>query len=159
MSSPPQKPEAEADKTDAQSVEPGDSYTKSTNGVTSSATTSNGNPLGKGNKGQQRLDVPLGHSFRDSSDTLSDVSTDSADDENERRTGRLLLTTPGTRVASRAPAPPRTWRGKWDAFWLRNKGVALVLSSQLFGALMSVTTRLLETDGSHGKGMHPFQVC
>ena len=33
--------------------------------------------------------------------------------------------------------------------------MALVLLSQFFGALMSVTTRLLETSGS---GMHPFQV-
>ena len=34
--------------------------------------------------------------------------------------------------------------------------MALVLLSQFFGGLMSVTTRLLETSGS---GMHPFQVC
>ena len=34
--------------------------------------------------------------------------------------------------------------------------MALVLLSQLFGGLMNVTTRLLETSGSD---MHPFQVC
>lgn len=42
----------------------------------------------------------------------------------------------------------------WD-FWMRNKGLFLVSFSQLFGALMNVTTRLLELEG---EGMHPFQV-
>lgn len=45
-----------------------------------------------------------------------------------------------------------------DAFWLRNKGVLLVLLAMVFGSGMNVAARLMETDGSHGKAMHPFQV-
>ncbi|KAB8346149.1 hypothetical protein FH972_023195 [Carpinus fangiana] len=49
------------------------------------------------------------------------------------------------------------------AFWSRNKGVFLVLTAQVFGCLMNVTTRLLENpttaaDGHTEQGMHPFQI-
>lgn len=115
-------------------------------------------PLEKANHNQQYLGTPSSNSFRNSIDTLSNVSTYSADNENERRTGRPFAIGAGPRGISRSPAPPRSWRSRWEAFWSKNKGLALVMLSQFFGALMNVTTRLLETDGSHGKGMHPFQV-
>lgn len=105
---------------------------------------------------QHRLHVPPQASFRPSIDTLSEISAYTADSENEGRTGRLLLTTDGAQLSSMAPRPSRMDQGTWAVFWARNKGSALVLLSQLFGGLMSVTTRLLETSGS---GMHPFQVC
>ena len=54
------------------------------------------------------------------------------------------------------PSSCRSWKAALRHSWSRNKGVALVLLSQFFGALMNVTTRLLETDGD---GMHPLQVC
>ncbi|KZL86923.1 integral membrane protein duf6 [Colletotrichum incanum] len=44
---------------------------------------------------------------------------------------------------------------KLARFWLANKGVVLVALSQLFGALMNLTARLLELEG---EGMHPLQV-
>ncbi|KAF2431928.1 hypothetical protein EJ08DRAFT_586544 [Tothia fuscella] len=44
------------------------------------------------------------------------------------------------------------------AFWVRNKGLGLVLLAQVFGTLMNVTTRILELEGNNGKGMHPFQI-
>lgn len=44
------------------------------------------------------------------------------------------------------------------SFYERNKGLAYVLLAQIFGCLMNVTTRLLEIEGNHGSGMHPFQV-
>ncbi|KAK0370176.1 integral membrane protein DUF6 [Colletotrichum limetticola] len=44
---------------------------------------------------------------------------------------------------------------KLAAFWQTNKGVVLVALSQLFGALMNLTARLLELEG---EGMHPLQV-
>ena len=50
---------------------------------------------------------------------------------------------------------PRTWRNAFKDFWSRNQGLLLVSFSQLFGALMNVTTRLLELEG---EGMHPFQI-
>jgi len=48
-----------------------------------------------------------------------------------------------------------TWRSKMIDFWDRNQGLFLVTISQLFGALMNVTTRLLELEGD---GMEPFQI-
>ena len=72
------------------------------------------------------------------------------------------------RVATYAPPPDPLQtddatqstgaRGLLQRFWLRNKGLALVLLAQVFGTLMNVTTRLLEIEGNNGKGMHPFQV-
>ena len=52
------------------------------------------------------------------------------------------------------PSPPTDVR----TFVQQNKGLVYVLSAQLFGVLMNVTTRLLEIEGNHGQGMHPFQV-
>ncbi|KAF8855087.1 hypothetical protein BDZ45DRAFT_596098 [Acephala macrosclerotiorum] len=53
------------------------------------------------------------------------------------------------------PGQPRTWRNAWKRFWEQNQGLFLVAISQLFGALMNVTTRLLELEG---EGMDPFQI-
>ena len=119
-----------------------------------------GNPAAKtSNQHQPYLDVPLQSAFARSSDTLSDLSTCSADNESERRTGRLLTLSSGGRLLSRSPAPSsKTWKeGLWQ-FWARNKGLALVVMAQLFGVMMNVTIRLLEMSGTSGPGMHPFQV-
>ena len=122
-----------------------------------SADDSNGKSLDKTNS--PHLDVPLQSAFARSSDTISDLSTYSRDNENERRAGRLLTSSGVHRLPSRSPAPPpTTWRGKSRVFWAKNKGLALVSLSQLFGVMMNVTTRLLEMDGSQGAGMHPFQI-
>ncbi|KAK2020511.1 integral membrane protein DUF6 [Colletotrichum zoysiae] len=55
--------------------------------------------------------------------------------------------------------PPTTQSPKHTTklarLWLANKGVFLVALSQLFGALMNLTARLLELEG---EGMHPLQV-
>lgn len=98
--------------------------------------------------------APLQYSFRPSSD--DNVSIFSADNENERERGRLLAP-PSLRDKSLSPAPPqpRSWRAKGNALWTANKGLLLVLASQLFGALMNVTTRLLETSENP---LNTFQV-
>lgn len=96
--------------------------------------------------------APLTHSFRPSSDDAG--STYSADNENERQRGRPLDST-FLRYQSVSPAPPRSWRAKGNALWTANKGLVLVLVSQLFGALMNVTTRLLETSEAP---LNSFQV-
>lgn len=44
---------------------------------------------------------------------------------------------------------------KSKAIWTENRGVALVLIAQLFGALMNVTARILEDEG---QGMRPLQI-
>ncbi|KAK8215220.1 hypothetical protein M8818_002232 [Zalaria obscura] len=105
--------------------------------------------------GQQYLEAPRFGPIRPlSPDTLSNLSAD------EYEPGRPNL---GRRVGSyrqpsRSPAPPRTWRGKLQASWIRNKGLFYMLLAQVFGTLMNVTTRLLEVEGNKGKGLHPFQI-
>ncbi|KAF2622290.1 hypothetical protein BU25DRAFT_214371 [Macroventuria anomochaeta] len=90
-----------------------------------------------------------------------DPSLLSIDDSNNIRYGRNPDYFPyqsGRRHASRAPAPPGTAKGRVQAIWTKNKGLFLVLISQFFGALMNVTTRLLEMEGNDGKGYHPFHI-
>jgi hypothetical protein len=66
---------------------------------------------------------------------------------------------PHSRGVSPYPVPslpePKTFKNVWKKFWARNRGLFLVSLSQLFGALMNVTTRLLELEG---EGMDPLQV-
>lgn len=107
---------------------------------------------------QPYFDEPLQTISTRSSDNPSDSSIYSADNENERRTPRLLLTQPGSQGSSRPPLPAKGLRGKVTAFWAKNKGLALVILAQFFGIMMNVTTRLLELDGGHGAALHPFQV-
>jgi len=114
-------------------------------------------PVLKGRNHQSYLDVLLRDAFAHSSDTMSNVSTDSADNECER-SGRRLNIRPGSRRPSRSPALSQGTDGKVAVMWAKNKGLALVILSQLFGVMMNVTTRLLELDGDHGAGLHPFQV-
>ena len=103
--------------------------------------------------------LPLQPAFARSSDTLSDLSTYSAGDEYESRTGRLLNLSSGGPLLSRSPAlSPKTWKEAVRLFWARNKGLSLVILAQLFAVMMNVTNKVLETDGTSGPGMHPFQV-
>ncbi|KAF2100329.1 hypothetical protein NA57DRAFT_27902, partial [Rhizodiscina lignyota] len=53
---------------------------------------------------------------------------------------------------------PKSLQAELQAFWQRNKGLLLVVLSQLFATLMNTTTRVLEVEGNHGNGMHPFQI-
>lgn len=50
------------------------------------------------------------------------------------------------------------WGGFLASIWIRNKGVLLVLLAQIFGSLMSVTTKLLEMSTEKEKALDPFQV-
>jgi hypothetical protein len=141
----------------SQSKAEGPKETRPTSGLEDSeSAVHNGKPTVKA---KPYLDVPLQPTFARSSDTISDISTYSSDNEHERRTGRLLTVSSGHRLPSRSPAPPKTLKARAQAFWITNKGLALVILAQLFGVMMNVTTRLLEMDGRHGAGMHPFQVC
>ena len=125
----------------------------------SSLKADHGNPTIKASNQQPYLDIPLPSAFARSSDTLSNLSNHSADNENQRRTARLLTLSSSGRLLSRSPAPsPRTWRETIRLFWARNKGLSLVILAQLFGSIMNVTIRLLEVNGTSGPAMDPFQV-
>lgn len=103
-----------------------------------------------GNKLEESLSVRRG-SIRVPS---PDPSLLSIDDSNNIRFGRNPDYYPdqsGRRHASQSPAPPWTARGRIQAIWRKNKGLFFVLISQFFGALMNVTTRLLEMEGNDGK--------
>ena len=104
------------------------------------------------------LNVPVHSTFARSSDASSDLSLYSADNDNERSAERLLPALRGYRLDSRSPTPNVSWKAKGLQLWAKNKGLVLVILSQLFGVMMNVTTRLLEMDGKHGPGMHPFQI-
>ena len=103
------------------------------------------------------LSVPLEFPSRRSIETFSEASAYSADIENERNV-RHVLRNGSVRGYSNSPDPARGWNAQPTTFWSMNRGLILVVLAQAFGALMSLTTRLLETEGSHGASMHPFQV-
>ena len=117
------------------------------------------NPSFQNNNHEPYLNVPLQSAFARSSDTLSDLSTYSADIENGRRIGRMSTGSPSRLLLSASPAPsPRTRKESIRLFWTKYKGLTLVILSQLFGVMMNVTIRLLEASGTSGPEMHPFQV-
>ena len=120
-------------------------------------TSRNGNNKSSAKHGNEQLylDVPTHTSLRPSLDTLSNLSIFSVETNSG---GGVVRSDPATSLHSRVILSPRSWKVLWAIFWQKNKGLILVLISQLFGALMNVTTRLLETDGSHGEAMYPFQV-
>lgn len=113
------------------------------------------------------LGIPLARHRSRSPDTLSLIShndfvelqrslSSSSDDEQTHNNGDL---TPD-RADNR-----RSKITRWaSAFWIRNKGIFLVLFAQIFGCLMNVTTRLLENPTPNPAsptpepGMHPFQI-
>ena len=65
---------------------------------------------------------------------------------------------PGPEPYLPLPRPKRSLRQRFRIAWLATKGMILVILSQFFGATMNVMAQILEKDGAHGKGMHPFQV-
>jgi hypothetical protein len=111
---------------------------------------------------RQYLDVPTKSSYRPRpsiDSTYSELSELSIYSDELRHSRPLVSNDAAARLLSTSPAPLRRGRsGTLSALWIRNKGVVLVLVSQAFGSLMNVATRILETDGAHGKAMHPFQV-
>lgn len=99
------------------------------------------------------LSAPLSGPIRPHSpDTLSNLSADEYEQMHSETTASL--DPPQSRPVPTLPG----WRGKLQAFWIRNKGLVLMLIAQVFGTSMNVTTRLLEVEGNQGKGLHPFQI-
>jgi hypothetical protein len=100
---------------------------------------------------QDTLNVAFGGGIRAPS---PDPSIISIDDLNNVRLGRnpdYLDVPDARRYASPSPGPrPRSLKARLAACWRANKGLALVMISQMFGTLMNVTTRLLEREGNNG---------
>ena len=88
--------------------------------------------------------------------TLSNLSVDDHGHLRIGRPGDLFIS--GERRNSISPGPPHPQKSFLRAFWIRNKGLALVMLAQVFNCLMNVATRLLEVEGNGGKGFHPLQV-
>jgi len=107
---------------------------------------------------QSYLDVPTNN--RPSRPSLD--STYSELSELSFRSNELQSRQPLIRSISQDAPPPQTRSARIVAalrlFYLVNYGAMLVLLAQFFGVGMNVSTRLLETDGPHGKPMHPFQI-
>ncbi len=107
---------------------------------------------------QSHLDVP---SFRPSLDStyseLTELSIHS--DELQDRNPLVRSISHDAANPNGTRGPPRSrLRVAWDDFIETNYGALLVLASQGFGTGMNISTRLLETQGPHGKPMHPFQI-
>lgn len=100
--------------------------------------------------------ITLHPDSKPSCDVLSIISTH-VEDVGDGLT-RLCLVEHAARPGSPLLEPVNQWKNLKRDFWMRNRGSVLVVVAMFFGALMSLTTRLLETNDSDGGGMHPFQV-
>lgn len=100
------------------------------------------------------LNAPLRSAFGLSIDNPSSVSLSTGDIE---PTFRRELESHPPEIFSDPSPQPRSPKLKCFGLWDQNRGVFLVVISQLFAALMNVGARLLET-GPDGHGMHTLQV-
>lgn len=87
-----------------------------------------------------------------SPDALSILSTE------EFEQIRLIRRPSRTSQADHGLPKDQSLRARFRASWFRNKGIFLMVLAQFFGVLMNVTTRILEVEGNHGNGLHPFQI-
>lgn len=100
------------------------------------------------------LDAPLRSAVGLSFDNPSAVSLCTGDCE---PTFRHELETYAPETFSEPSIQPRSLKLKCLRLWSQNRGVFLVVISQLFAALMNVGARLLETEAD-GHGMQTLQV-
>ncbi|KIX09992.1 uncharacterized protein Z518_01073 [Rhinocladiella mackenziei CBS 650.93] len=106
---------------------------------------------------QSYLDVPSFRRSRPSLDSTYSELSELSFHSNELHTHHPLIRSISQDAAP--PAPPGSrFIAAVHSFYVANYGAMLVMISQFFGAGMNVSTRLLETTGSHGKPMHPFQI-
>lgn len=100
------------------------------------------------------LDAPLYSAFGLPFDCPSPISLSTGDGE---PTFRHELETYAPETCVEPSLRPRSLKFKCLGLWDQNKGVFLVVISQLFAALMNVGARLLETEAD-GHGMQTLQV-
>lgn len=100
------------------------------------------------------LDAPVCSAFGLSSDYPSAISLSTGDGE---PTLRHELETYAPETCLESSLQPQSLKIKCLGLWDQNRGVFLVVISQLFAALMNVGARLLETEAD-GHGMQTLQV-
>lgn len=114
---------------------------------------------------QNHPDAPLPQPqpYRDDPETETDlesltryepipISSDENENENDDEYNEEYAN--AIDAAAESSRPRTKYAAKARIFWLRNKGMFLVLLAQMFGASMNVMTQVLEIHSS----MHPFQV-
>lgn len=90
--------------------------------------------------------------WRNSTDTLNS----GASKEESGNRSMLPLTSAGFSPRE-LPSVPRILT--WPLFWTANRGNILVIVAMFFGAIMTLTTRLLELERKDHERMQPIQVC
>ncbi|KAK6368061.1 hypothetical protein LTS17_009801 [Exophiala oligosperma] len=133
--------------------------------ITSSSSSSSSTPAAttppiRNDARKSYLDVPAFHpTFRPSLDsTFTELSELSFHSEELRNTRPLIRSVPED---ARRPPATSFWSRFAVAlhkFYIFNYGAMLVILAQFFGVGMNVSTQLLETAGSHGEPMHPYQI-
>ncbi|KEF61232.1 uncharacterized protein A1O9_02797 [Exophiala aquamarina CBS 119918] len=114
-------------------------------------------PSGPPNLRSSYLGVPSFRPSRPSLDSTYSELSELSFHSKELQTQHPLVRSIFQDATSRPP--PRSRIGAaLHSFYVTNYGALLVLASQVFGAGMNVSTRLLETSGTHGAAMHPFQI-
>ena len=78
--------------------------------------------------------------------TLSNASTDVPADE-------PLINSSSNRPTRHTRSPRSRTSKRLHALYVHNYGALLVILAQFFGVLMNLSTRILETDGTHGRGV------
>lgn len=104
------------------------------------------------------LHVPSFRPSRPSLDSTYSELSELSFHSNELQTQHPLLRRSVSHDATSSPIPRSRIGAALHSFYVTNYGAILVLASQVFGAGMNVSTRLLETSGPHGAAMHPFQI-
>lgn len=110
-----------------------------------------------GERDDSSFDSPVEISLGSLIGTISDTSIFPAKASQVKKQCGSTYTTPDRSTTLARYLPPMIWN-TCGLFWYKHKGLVLVLLSQLFGSLMNGTTRLLETDDSHGPPLGLFLV-
>lgn len=100
----------------------------------------------------QRDARPAPHGCSRSSSEI--LNSGGAKEESENRSMLALVSTNLSPRNSSSVPRHLTWR----SFWTASRGIIFVISAMFFGAVMGLTTRLLELERNGHKRMHPIQV-
>ena len=121
------------------------------------ATSGEDNRLSTSDKNPGSVHSPAYDAFAPLPDTSASTSTD-VKEHNDEASRQNRNVKPRATPQTPSAKPMSKWAVFRQDTWARNGGSILVIIAMFFGALMSLTTQLLETDNRNGHPMHPFQV-